>query len=504
MIRKIYFLLVSSLFFVSCTACGKNGTDAPGPDPVEPVIVNRYGADMSFESTILGTKVRYSIYLPKDYETAADKKYPVVYLLHGYGDNNKSWNDQWLNANALIRSLEYNGLGDMIYVFPYGMNYYWCNRYNGKFNLMDMFVEELIPHIDKTFRTIPDRAHRCVTGYSMGGFGAAALAEKHPEMFLCSAPLSMSFRTDSQYMSEGPQSAWENQWGSIFGGIGCTGEARLTDYYKQHCPFHQFIPENKEKLSAVKWFFTCGDNEEQLLIAADALHIQMRDYGFDHEYRVGEGGHEGSYWQTALKEVLPMFWFYMNGGDKWQGQIEVPEIKPVTFAQDGTLCSAAYAKSGTGDGIYFVYDSSSADAAAQMRDIMAIFYGSSSASFVCLPCDLSQKTFDQWAAFYDTKFTLTAKRAFAMGENCKAVIGKGLKTLNLVNPVLPSGFAVASGTSYHFACTDSAPCYKDAGLLYKLCKEGGVDFEYRVIKGANNSSQDVLRCASAIKSYYLK
>lgn len=500
--KVIPVVLIAALSLCSCTACSHN-EEGPEEGPSSP-IVDRYGADMSFESAILGHNVKYSIYLPKNYGTETDKSYPVVYLLHGYGDNNNSWNDEWLNVNSLIRSLELNGLGDMIYVFPYGYNTYWCNRYNGKYNLMDMIVDELIPYIDKTYRTVPDRNHRSVTGYSMGGFGAMALAERHPETFLCSAPLSMSFRTDSQYTTELSQEAWNNQWGSIFGGVGEYGEARLTDYYKLHCPFYQFVPANKEALSAVKWFLTCGDNEEQLLIANDALHIQMRDYGFDHEYRVGEGGHEGSYWKNALKEVLPMFWYYMNGGEKWPGQIFVPEVKKASFAEDGTLKSQAFLKNDSGDGIYFVYESDAE--AEEIQDIMSLFSASasSSSSFVCLPCNLSVQPFDDWVAEYDTKFRITSKRAFAIAENCKAVIGKGLKTLNFVDAVLPENFSVENGTAYHFACTDYSACYKDMGRLYRLCKDGGKEFEYRVIKGSGNKADDILLCANSIKSYFLK
>ena len=102
----------------------------------------------------------------------ADRRYPVVYMLHGYGDNHTSWNGNYLHANARIQALEKNGLSEMIYIFPAGYNSYYCNYYNGKYNYMDMFVQELVPHVDKSFRTIADRAHRALTGYSMGGFGA--------------------------------------------------------------------------------------------------------------------------------------------------------------------------------------------------------------------------------------------------------------------------------------------------------------------------------------------
>lgn len=496
-----FLLTFFAATFITASCSGNNpGHDTDDPSP----ITGRYGADMSFDSKVLKRPMFYSIYLPKDYDTAKEKSYPVVYLLHGLTDSNKSWNDKWLDVNNLINELEADGLGDMIYVFPYGFNHYWCNHYNGKYDLMDMIINEFIPLIDSTYRTIPDRQHRCVTGYSMGGFGAVALAEKHPETFCCSAALSMSFRTDSQYMTEMPQSGWDNQWGSIFGGVGMQGEARLTDYYKQHCPLYQFVPENKEKFSAVKWFFTCGDNEDQLLIAGDLLHVQMRDYGIEHEYRVGEGGHDGTYWRKALREVLPMFCFYMNGGEKWQGEISVPQVSRAEFAADGTLASDSFVQTGRGAGIYFVYSSSEKE--EQMKDIMSLFhaYASSGTSFICLPCDLSVKDFDSWRSEYSAKLTFTSERAFAIGTSCAAVTGKGLKSLNFVEASIPDNFVPEYGTSYHFACTDNSNSYKSMNTLYTRCKEGNVAFEYRVIKGTEDRDGDILRCVNELKSYFMK
>lgn len=499
--HSICLLLLSMMAFASCTSCSAKGHGDGGEEKPSPQIVGRYGADMYFESEILGHKVQYSILLPKNYETETDRSYPVVYLLHGFGDNNKSWTGQWLNIIPLISSLEVRGMDDMIYVFPYGMNTYWCNRYNGKYNFMDMFIEELIPHIDAAYRTIPDRNHRSITGYSMGGFGAMAMAERHPEAFLCSAPLSMSFRTDEQYTTEGPQSGWDNQWGSIFGGVGCSGNDRLTDYYKLHCPFYQFVPENRETLSAVKWFLTCGDDEEQLLIANDALHIQMRENGIPHEYRVRNGGHEGSYWQSALREVLPMFCSYMNGAASWPGNYTEPEFTRAPFEADGTLRSGKYAPGGAV--VYYVYDNS--DRAA-VEDILSLLYASSGkdASFICLPCDLSERTFDEWTAYYSAKYDSSIRCAVAMGSNVSGVCGRGMSRLYLFDPVLPSSFALESGTEYYFGCGDNSAAFRDAGRLYADCKRAGATFEYRVVKGTDNSHSDLLRVAYELKSYFFK
>ena len=213
------------------------------------------------------------------FRSSPGKRYPVVYMLHGFGDNRKSWNSQYLRVETKVKELEKEGLEPMIYIFPDGYNSYYCNTYDSAFKYMDMFVDEFVPYIDKTYRTIADREHRVAIGYSMGGFGAMVLPLKNPDVFGLSVPLSMSFRTDEQYTTEGPQSGWDKQWGSIFGGLGTTGEARLTDYYKSHCPFYQFVQENKLKLSTLKLFLHCGDDEEQLLIANDDLHIQLRENG---------------------------------------------------------------------------------------------------------------------------------------------------------------------------------------------------------------------------------
>ena len=260
--------------FIALTSCGCN------PEKEVPPSDNfvRMTDGVIVQSTFLNFPIPFSVLLPKSYIKEPDKRYPVVYMLHGLGDKPESWNDSWLRVQPTIESLEESGMGDMIYIFPSGYKTYYCNRFDGSYPYMDMLVSELIPFVDATYRTIPDKGHRAVTGYSMGGFGACALALKHPELFCASAPLSMSFRTDEQYMTES-QDGWNSQWGRIFGGSGKTGEERLTDYYKEHCPLHQFTAGNKAKYSSVHWFLTCGDDEQQLLFANDDLHVMMRENG---------------------------------------------------------------------------------------------------------------------------------------------------------------------------------------------------------------------------------
>lgn len=491
---KTIFVILSLLALVSC-GCDNKRT-LPEPDGN----FERYTQDLVMHSEIMGTDIKYSVLLPASYVADKDKKYPVVYMLHGLGDNHNSWNGKYLTANSKIKTLESAGkISEMIYIFPDGFTSYYCNYYTGKYNYMDMFINELVPHIDANYRTIPDREHRSITGYSMGGFGAMVLPEKHPEVFLCSAPLSMSFRTDAQYMAES-LSGWEGQWGKIFGGMGEAGYGRLTDYYKQHCPFYQFTEANKSTLSKVHWFFTCGDDEEQLLIANDTLHVQLRSLGYEHEFRVGNGGHSSSYWMEALGEVLPYFDHYMNGGSAWpECSVDGYTLQEVSFDEKGSAPSKAYKGTNPGTGVYFFHNGLDAQA---LKDVMAVLYSTNTQYlFVYLPCDLTKKSVSEWISYYDEVYPQNAHYAVGLEGAGEAVLTNQdlFSTMIFIDTTLGNSIAAKADKKYFFACTDESACYADMGTLYRSCKRNGVEYEYRVINATGD--KDALRCANKLKTY---
>lgn len=490
-------ILIASLLLAG--SCNPQQPQSQGGDPEQPTFV-RYVKDLEIKSQILNTKVPFSILLPENYDKNTDKRYSVVYMVHGLGDTHNSWNGNYLHANSKITALEKRGLSDMIYVFPEGFSTYYCNYYTGKYNYMDMFINELIPYIDANYRTIPDREHRSITGYSMGGFGAMVLPEKHPEVFLCSAPLSMSFRTDWQYLAES-QSGWDNQWGKIFGGTGMSGQGRLTDYYKQHCPYYQFTRENQEKLSAVHWIYTCGDDEENLLFANDTLHIQLRDQGYAHEYRVVDGGHSSSVWNPALDEVLPFFDHYMNGATSWPECAKAPYTKQdVMFREDGTAFSKAYTGQVQGLGIYFFHNGMTDQ---MLKDVMSVMYTVNTKYLaVYLPCDLSKKSISEWISYYDNLYP--QKEHIAVGfNNAGATIlanSSYFSAMFFIETSLGAEIKADPAKKYYFSCTDESAHYKDFGALYRSCKRNNCKFEYRVIN-CTGEDDDILRCAEKIKSY---
>ena len=143
----------------------------------------------SFKSPSMGINVGYFVYLPKEYDSPKykNRKFPVVYYLHGGrpGSEKKS-----IALSSFIhRAIESKKVQPMIYVFPNGGPMSWYN-YPQKENGMgeDVFVKELIPHIDSTYRTYATRGKRALEGFSQGGRGTTRIMFKYPELFGSTAP----------------------------------------------------------------------------------------------------------------------------------------------------------------------------------------------------------------------------------------------------------------------------------------------------------------------------
>lgn len=257
---------------------------------------------LSMYSRILKQEIKYSVILPEKYY---DEKsaYPVVYMLHGLGDDETSWLEFGRVSQYYDAEIKQGNVVPMIFVMPQGFRTYYVNDYPATFRYQDMFIRELVPYIDSVYRTIPDSRHRGLTGYSMGGFGALVLHLKHPEIFGSTVPLSISIRTDEQYMKEyAPE--WDEQWGRLFGAVGIEGPGRITDYYQQNCPFHLIPKIPSSDFGKYRIYIDNGDKEQTLCRSNEELHILMRNTGFPHEFRVREGGHSFTYWCSAMPNAL--------------------------------------------------------------------------------------------------------------------------------------------------------------------------------------------------------
>ncbi len=250
--------------------------------------------DLSMNSDILGGERKYAIYLPPDYDSS-QRRYPVLYLLHGSGDDQTGWVQFGEVHSIANRAIGSGRATPMVIVMPdadTGRRGYF-NSPDGEWRYEDFFFEELIPFIEKTYRVKTDRQYRSVAGLSMGGGGAFMYALHRPEMFSSSAPLSASAgsrnldRVKALYSRRGQEYTDEE----------------IAAHNKDHNVLDLLDTVAVDEVKSVRWYIDCGDDD--FLYEGNALaHIAMRQKEIPHEFRVRDGGHDWTYWRDALPTVL--------------------------------------------------------------------------------------------------------------------------------------------------------------------------------------------------------
>ena len=129
----------------------------------------------------LGRYYGYGLYLPPSYEVDENRRFPVVYWLHGRNGNPNRVIPLLHKFDAAMRD---GRCPEMIIVAPNGLqSSMYCDSKDGQFPVESVIVEDLIPHIDATYRTVVDAKSRALDGFSMGGFGAGHLGFKYPDLF---------------------------------------------------------------------------------------------------------------------------------------------------------------------------------------------------------------------------------------------------------------------------------------------------------------------------------
>ncbi|GAB3950185.1 alpha/beta hydrolase-fold protein [Spirosoma harenae] len=271
-----------------------------GPVPVVAAPQTRLLESLVFNSSLMNQQVKFSIYLPPDYYTS-NRRYPVVYLLHGLGDNETSW-IQFGEADRIAdEGIKSGEFPPMIIVMPNAGTTWYVNDYQNKIRYEDMFVQELIPHIDSMFRTRTQREFRALSGLSMGGYGSLMLAMHHPELFTACAALSAAVRTDETFASM-PDERYNTVFAPIFSGP-VKGEERLTLTWKRNSPITLARSAPESDLTKVRWYLDCGD-DDALTVGNAMLHLSLLERKIPHEYRARDGAHTWSYWRTGLPNAL--------------------------------------------------------------------------------------------------------------------------------------------------------------------------------------------------------
>ncbi|TNC20291.1 esterase, partial [Georgenia sp. 311] len=255
--------------------------------------------------------VDYTVYLPPGYDDGTDR-YPTVYLLHGRGDTQAAWQRVAGDLDDLIVSGE---LQPVIAVMPDAPwndrgSWYTDSLYTGDapsgpgVPVETALAEDLVAHVDATYRTVAHREARAVGGYSMGGAGALRLALAHQEDFSAGIVLS-----PAAYVPQPPADSSVRD----YGGYGVGDSLFDADRYTELS--YPAALEALDPALPVHLFVAVGDDEWPNPDPAEARHdidfesaqlynTARRVPGVTAELRIMDGGHDWDVWQPAFREAI--------------------------------------------------------------------------------------------------------------------------------------------------------------------------------------------------------
>ncbi len=237
-----------------------------------------------------GVTVReYTVYLPKDFDKNIDKRYDVLYLLHGGGCTNTDW-EQFGALKAKADSLINSGDADeMVIVCPEANknNMIWFDAPLWKYEYF--FFNEFIPYIENKYRCKGSKESRSVAGYSMGGGASMVYAMHHPEMFNTAYGLSSYlYKIHLDFLNNDPSGEWRQN---------------VIDANNPIKTISAVSDSNIRALRGVNWFIDCGDDDFTFDMNIELIQA-MRKKGIPYQFRSRNGGHDWSYWGPSLNEII--------------------------------------------------------------------------------------------------------------------------------------------------------------------------------------------------------
>lgn len=247
---------------------------------------------LHISSSAMKKAVKTVVILPDNYETAkaAGKKFPVLYLLHGYSGNHSSW----INTAPFLKD-KVNEL-QMIIVCPDGKNsWYFDAPENKEIQYETFMAKELITYMDNNYSTVADRSGRAISGLSMGGHGALYLATRNQEVY--GAAGSMAGGVDFRPFPEN----WELK-------IALGDMKTHPENWTAHTVVHQVENLAPGKLDLI---IDCGQGDFFFEVNQQ-LHQKLNDLKIPHDYIVRPGVHNNEYWTNALRYQLVFFSDYFN------------------------------------------------------------------------------------------------------------------------------------------------------------------------------------------------
>lgn len=252
---------------------------------------------LKIASKLLNHDISVSVSLPADYAAPANSKtrYPVVYLLHGSAGGS----DDWLRkTGAAAYAQEFGFILVMPDASPGGADSWYLNSpQGGKYE--DFFIQELLPAIDKQFRTNAKREGRALIGNSMGGYGAWRIGLDFPSKFMSAASLSgaLNIRNGDPAGDQMQKVAL-----SLYGGSDAKAALKKFDA-------DQIAPRIAKRINSVgTWsgpalYFDTG--KDDFLVAGNRRTEQfLLEQNVPYEFAEFPGGHEWTYWDEHVRDAL--------------------------------------------------------------------------------------------------------------------------------------------------------------------------------------------------------
>ena len=258
----------------------------------------------ALNSHILKQVVHYCVYLPADYDAGAaqhpPKRYPVLYFLHGLGDNEQTLFNS--GGWTLLEDLRnQHKMGDFMIVAPEGKRSFYIDSADGFVRYNEFFLQEFLPQIESKYCIKPGRAGRAISGISMGGYGALRFAFAHPELFSAVSAQSAALITESPQTLDSA-----SRTGAPLGGVLAADFGKPIDvpHWNDNSPF-VLAKRNASGLRKLAIYFNCGqDDNYGFEKGAAALHDTLQKDGVKHEYHPYPGDHSFTYFLSHFAEVM--------------------------------------------------------------------------------------------------------------------------------------------------------------------------------------------------------
>jgi S-formylglutathione hydrolase FrmB len=277
---------------------------------VTPLLQAQGRAECSIvKSEALERAVHYCAFLPPSFDQDKTRRYPVLYYLHGLGDNEQSLLN--LGGWDVISELRNEGkVGDFVVLAPSAGRTFYLNSENGKVRYEDFFIKEFMPQMERRYRIWGTRATRGITGVSMGGYGALRFAFKYPDQFTAvSAQMPALIADLPKDLSSGGTGAPGSLMGDVF------GSPLNRAYFERNNVFYFARTDSMGSLRMMKIYFNVGDNDDYgFEQGAIQLHSLLTSRGIPNEFHIYPGRHDPQFVIRHFSEVIRFQWKAIDAG----------------------------------------------------------------------------------------------------------------------------------------------------------------------------------------------